>query len=97
MRKYWTLGELTDPIIKQKQKRYKRLIYNISKHFTEGTKAKKDIVVFSYAKSVLQALDRGKFDNVTIRELTKTIDCLITDHAIKITLQWIPGHVNITE
>ena len=68
---------------------------NISKHFTEGTKAKKDIVVFSDAKSVLQALDSGKFNNVTIRELTKTIDCFITEHAIKLTLQWIPGHVNV--
>ena len=37
-------------------------LYNISKHFTEGTKAKKDTVVFSDAKSVLQALDSGKFN-----------------------------------
>ena len=36
------------------------------------------IVVFSDTKSVLQALDSGKSNNVTIRELTITIDCLIT-------------------
>ena len=70
-------------------------LQNIAKHFKDKTKAKKDIVVFSDAKSVLQALESGKFDNSTIRELMKTTDCLITEHGVKLTLQWIPGHVNI--
>ena len=70
-------------------------LQNIAKHFKDKTKAKKDIVVFSDAKSVLQALESGKFDNSTIRELMKTTDCLIAEHGVKLTLQWIPGHVNI--
>ena len=70
-------------------------LQNISKHFKDKTKAKKDIVVFSDAKSVLQALDSGKHNNLTIKNLIKTIDCLLTDHDINLTLQWIPGHVNI--
>ena len=70
-------------------------LQNVAKHFKDKTKAKKDIVVFSDAKSVLQALESGKFDNSTIRELMKTTDCLIAEHGVKLTLQWIPGHVNI--
>ena len=46
---------------------------------------------------VLKSLDSGIFNTVTIRELTKTIDCLITEHAVKLTLHWIPVHVNIQD
>ena len=63
--------------------------------FKDKIKAKKDIVVFSDAKSVLQSLESGKFDNSTIQELMKTIDCLVAEHGVKLTLRWIPGHVNI--
>ena len=52
VRKYLALVELTALIMKQKQK---QLIshYKISPQFKDKTKAKKDIVVFSDAKSVL--------------------------------------------
>ena len=44
---------------------------------------------------MLQALDNGKYNNLTIKNLIKTIECLLTDHDINLILQWIPGHVNI--
>ena len=81
------------------KKKNKKYIYscNSSKYEAEAKAIRQDIhvVVFSDAKSVLQALESGKFDNSTIQELMKTIDCLIAEHGVKVTLQWIPGHVNI--
>ena len=42
---------------------------------------------FSETTSVLQAWDNDKHDNSIIRELIKTIDCLISEHAVKIKIE----------
>ena len=68
---------------------------HISKTFSTKTKPKNNAVIFSDAKSVLQALESGKLDNTSIKNLTKSIDSFITDHDMELTLQWIPGHANI--
>ena len=54
-----------------------------------------DIVIFSDAKSVLEALENENSKDQTIRKLSRTIGNVIADHNINITLQWIPGHTNI--
>ena len=68
---------------------------HISKTFSQKTKPENNTVIFSDAKSVLQALDSGKLDNTSIKNLTKSIDSFLTDHDVELTLQWIPGHANI--
>ena len=67
----------------------------ISTTFNQKTKPQNNIVIFSDAKSVLQALESGKIDNTSVKTLSKTIDGFITDHSVELTLQWIPGHANI--
>ena len=58
-------------------------------------KEKNDIVIFSNSKSVFEALENDDLKDKTIRKLSRTIGEVIADHSINITLQWIPGHINI--
>ena len=68
---------------------------HISQAFRQKTKPQTNVIIFSDAKSVLQALESGKLDNTSIKNLTKRLDSFITDHNVDTTLQWIPGHADI--
>ena len=70
-------------------------LHRLSDIFTQKEKEIDDIVIFSDAKSVLEALENENSKDQTIRKLSRTIGNVIADHNINITLQWIPGHTNI--
>ena len=70
-------------------------LHRLSDIFTQKEKETDDIVIFSDAKSVLEALENENSKDQTIRKLSRTIGNVIADHNINITLQWIPGHTNI--
>jgi ribonuclease HI len=52
-------------------------------------------VIFTDGKSVLQALENSNRENPACQSLALTINTFITTFAVKLTLQWIPGHINI--
>ena len=55
-----------------------------------------DIVIFTDSLSALQDLeDTYQKTNSHIISLASKIDQLLDTHSIKITLQWIPGHIGI--
>ena len=54
-----------------------------------------DIVVFTDALSVLQALENDNSRDRQITNVSKLISKIITSHEIKVILQWIPGHTDI--
>lgn len=55
-----------------------------------------DIVLFSDSKSVLQTLQNPPYQDKVVLEIAEEIDRLLTAYDIQITLQWIPGHNNIS-
>ena len=57
---------------------------------------KSNIVVFTDAMSVLQALESDSGKDKAINELSSSIGLMIDTHGVNIYLQWIPGHTNIT-
>ena len=63
--------------------------------FENNSTPQTDLVIFSDAKSVLQAIDNANESDLVIRNLTQDISNIITAHNVKVTLQWIPGHSNI--
>ena len=63
--------------------------------FENSSIPKTDLVIFSDAKSVLQAIENANEKDSVIRNLSQDISNIITAHNIKVTLQWIPGHSNI--
>ena len=67
----------------------------VSNVFTQNIKERSNIVFFSDAKSVLQALENDDSKDPVIRNLSWTLSDFIKTHDIDITLQWIPGHTNI--
>ena len=70
-------------------------LHHLSNIFTLDVERQNNVVIFSDAKSVLQALEHGKSDNLTTKSLANTIDNFLSAHTVELTLQWIPGHVNI--
>ena len=63
--------------------------------FENHSTPKTDLVIFSDAKSVLQAIDNTNEKDQVIRNLSQDISNIIVAHNINVTLQWIPGHSNI--
>ena len=57
-----------------------------------------DVIIFSDAKSALEALQNPPYrDQIQISsEIALGIRNLIAAHAVHVTLQWIPGHCNIS-
>ena len=49
---------------------------HISQAFRQKTKPQTNVIIFSDAKSVSQALESGKLDNTSIKNLTKRLDTL---------------------
>ena len=58
-------------------------------------KEKNNIVLFSDAKYVPEALENDDSKDKTNLKLSRTIGEVIARHGINTTLQWIPGHTNI--
>ena len=67
----------------------------VARSFEQQPTQKANIVIFSDAKSVLQALETRDDKSPLIRKLAKIISDVSVVHSIKITLQWVPGHCNI--
>ena len=55
-----------------------------------------DVIIFSDAKSALKALQNPPYQDQITSEITLGISNLIAAHAVHVTLQWIPGHCNIS-
>ena len=70
-------------------------LQHISNIFKQKVKQRNNIIIFSDAKSVLEALRNEDLNDMTIRRLSRTISDFIAAHTVDITLQWIPGHTNI--
>ena len=54
-----------------------------------------DCVIFSDARSCLEALKTQDFKHKAIRDLAIYISSFLEDHRITLVLQWIPSHCNI--
>ena len=54
-----------------------------------------DVIIFSDAKSALEALQNPSYQDQITSEIALGISNLIAAHAVHVTLQWIPGHCNI--
>ena len=54
------------------------------------------VIIFSDAKSALEALQNPPYQDQITSEIALGISNLITAHAVHVTLQWIPGHCNIS-
>ena len=72
-----------------------KALNEIATDFTENQVRKNDVVVFTDAMSVLQALENCNIKDKKITELSQLISKVITSNGIDITLQWIPGHTNL--
>ena len=70
-------------------------IHLVSSIFEHSPEKKTNLVVFSDARSVLQALDICNDKDLVIRNLADSISNLITTHKVMVTLQWIPGHSRV--
>ena len=55
-----------------------------------------DVIIFSDAKSALEALQNPPYRDQITSEIALGISNLIAAHAVHVTLQWIPGHCNIS-
>ena len=55
-----------------------------------------DVIIFSDAKSALEALQNPPHQDQITSEIALGISNLIAAHAVHVTLQWIPGHWNIS-
>ena len=55
-----------------------------------------DVIVFSDAKSALEALQNPHYQDQITSEIALGINNLIVAHAVHVKLQWIPGHCNIS-
>ncbi|GFS16776.1 ribonuclease H [Elysia marginata] len=55
-----------------------------------------NIGIFSDSKSVLEALQNESLQNSSLKSLFLTLDSFLKTYDVDLTLQWIPGHCNIT-
>ena len=72
-----------------------RALLTVSDAFHDFTDKKSNIVIFTDVLSVLQALKNNTCTDKKISNLSTVIGQVINTHAVEITLQWIPGHVQI--
>ena len=70
-------------------------IKTIKEKFTENPNLQTKIVIFSDAKSVLQALNSERYSSNVIQELSTSMDLFMNEFKQEITLQWIPSHCEI--
>ena len=55
-----------------------------------------DVIIFREAKSALEALQNPPYQDQITSDVALGISNLIAAHALHVTLQWIPGHCNIS-
>ena len=55
-----------------------------------------DVIIFSDSKYALEALQNPLYQDQVTSEIALGISNLIATHAVHVTLQWIPGHCNIS-
>ena len=55
-----------------------------------------DVIIFSDAKSALEAPQNPPYQDQITSEIALGISNLIAAHSVHVTLQWIPGHCNIS-
>ena len=67
----------------------------INTYFNEHEVSKTNIVIFSDALSVLQAVESENNKRPIIRKMMTNISEMINVHGVDIFIQWIPSHVNI--
>ena len=72
-----------------------KALLTVSDDFCNSRDKKSNIVIFTDALSVLQALENSTSKDNKINNLSAVIGQLINTHTVDITLQWIPGHVQI--
>jgi len=53
------------------------------------------VIIFTDAKSVLQAIDSQQYKSQAIQILSSTLDKFIKTHDYEVILQWIPSHCEI--
>ena len=70
-------------------------IRSLDQVFSENPNKITNTVIFSDSKSVLQALESNSTESQTIQSLSVIISSFLSTHSTNLTLQWIPGHVNI--
>ena len=63
--------------------------------FDDNLKDKRNIVIFTDAKSVLQSLEGENASDTRLKNISNTIHKLISSHKVDVILQWIPGHVGL--
>ena len=67
----------------------------INTHFNKPDISKTNIVIFSDALSVLQAIENENTKNPIIKKMMTTVSEMISVHSVDIFFQWIPSHVDI--
>ena len=73
-----------------------KAVSTMHSEYTEKTSIPEDIVIFTDSLSALQDLENTtQKANSDITKLAANIDTLLCDYKIKLTLQWIPGHIGI--
>ncbi|GFS24433.1 Gag-Pol polyprotein [Elysia marginata] len=71
-------------------------VFQLTSVFSLYPKKTQNIVIFSDSKSVLKALQNESLQNSSLKSLFLTIDSFLKTYDVNLTLQWIPGHCNIT-
>ena len=61
----------------------------------DGSAARADVVLFTDALSILQAINGMGEWPWRLKRMTAAISGLISSHGVKVTLQWIPGHAGV--
>ena len=72
-------------------------IHHLTAVLTVYPTKRKDVVVFSDCRSVLQAVERQNLTTGAVKSLILKMDTFIDTCDVGVTLQWIPGHNKILE
>ncbi|GFR90651.1 ribonuclease H [Elysia marginata] len=72
------------------------VVFQLISVFSLYPEKTQNIVIFSDSKSVLEALQNESLQNSSLKSLFLTIDSFLKSYDVDLTLQWIPGHCNIT-
>ncbi|GFR87317.1 ribonuclease H [Elysia marginata] len=71
-------------------------VFRLTSVFSLYPEKTQNIVIFLDSKSVLGALQNESLHNSSSKSLFLTIDSFLKTYDVDLTLQWIPGHCNIT-
>ncbi|GFS22630.1 ATP-binding cassette sub-family A member 1, partial [Elysia marginata] len=71
-------------------------VFQLTSVFSLYPEKTQNIVIFSDSKSALEELQNENLQNSSLKSLFLTIDSFLKTYDVDLTLQWIPGHCNIT-